>query len=80
MSLIQRCAKLMLPKKWSESLEAESREWMISCPCGFSRSIWDIGGIRWKAKGERKVLMMCGICRERTLHTISQAPAGEQIK
>jgi hypothetical protein len=76
MSVIQRFAKLILPRKWSESLKAESREWIVFCPCGHSKSIWDMGGIRWKAKGERMVLMMCRQCRERTMHKISRERAG----
>lgn len=77
MSFIQRIVKTILPRNWGESIETESREWMISCPCGYSRSIWDIGGIRWKAKGVRTVFMMCRQCRERTMHKISRDGVGE---
>ncbi len=70
MSAIQRFFKLILPQSWGESMEAESREWNVICPCGHTRSVWDIGGIRWKAKGEKGVLMTCGKCRERTIHKV----------
>ena len=39
----------LLPKKWAGSMERESRTWMARCSCGFERTIWEAGGIRWKA-------------------------------
>jgi hypothetical protein len=32
MSFIQRIVKDYSPRNWGESIETESREWMISCP------------------------------------------------
>ncbi|MDJ0908570.1 MAG: hypothetical protein QNI99_05230 [Woeseiaceae bacterium] len=33
-------------------IEADSRRWMIHCKhCGFEQSVWDAGGIRYKARG-----------------------------
>ena len=29
-----------------EALEADSRDWMVQCPCGHERSVWEIGGVR----------------------------------
>lgn len=58
-------------------MEAESREWKVSCPCGEIRSVWEMGGIRWKAKGERKVKTLCKACNETTWHTISRSAIKE---
>lgn len=46
------------------AMEAESREWIVHCPkCGHEVSVWDIGGIRYKAAGEpvwRRRCLGCG--------------------
>jgi hypothetical protein len=51
------------------ALEAESRDWMIQCPCGHENSVWELGGIRFGAKSTgKKTLMRCRKCNERTWH------------
>lgn len=70
MSLIQRFFKAIFPASWAESMEADSRRWMVRCRCGFERSIWDMGGIRWKAYGSSKSYMRCLSCGRRSWHTI----------
>lgn len=51
MSLLQRFFVRLLPRRWARQMEAESRTWFLRCSCGFARSVWDLGGIRWKAAG-----------------------------
>jgi hypothetical protein len=43
MSFIQRTLRAILPRRWPESMEAESRSWVVRCPCGFAQSDWDWG-------------------------------------
>jgi len=74
MSPIQRLFTRLLPKTWAASMEAHSRSWMVRCSCGFSRSIWDLGGIRWKAVGEPRSYMKCPECHQRSWHKISRDP------
>jgi hypothetical protein len=69
MSTLQKLVVALLPKKWAESMEAESRHWIFRCPCGFERSWWDAGGIRWKAAGDDRRMMICPKCGQRTWHT-----------
>ena len=53
-------------------MEAESRAWMVSCPhCGFERSVWDMGGIRYKAAGTSRNSMRCPSCGKRGWNRIS---------
>lgn len=59
---IQRLAMAALPKSWRESMERESRAWKMVCPCGRTISIWDAGGIRWKAAGNPVRLARCPQC------------------
>lgn len=62
MSFVQRPIASLVPKKWAESMEAESRLWMTRCPCGLERSVGDLGGIRWKAAGNPIRLHRCPRC------------------
>jgi endogenous inhibitor of DNA gyrase (YacG/DUF329 family) len=53
-------------------MEAESRAWMARCPdCGTERSVWDMGGIRWKAAGKPRRLLKCPKCQRATWHQFS---------
>jgi len=65
-SFIQRLVTCLVPRGWAESMEADSRAWMVRCPCGSARSVWDLGGIRWKAAGEARWLRKCTQCGKRT--------------
>ncbi len=34
-------------------IETESRRWFLQCPdCGFEISVWDSGGMRFRARGK----------------------------
>ena len=72
MSRTQRFFKLIMPRKWFASAEAESRKWMMRCPCGASRTVWDAGGIRWKAAGKPRTWRRCFQCGERTWHVVEK--------
>ncbi len=58
-----------LPGSWAEAIEAESRLWMMRCPCGNEISVWDAGGVRYKAAGNPKRLFRCTSCGM-TWHTV----------
>jgi ABC-type phosphonate transport system ATPase subunit len=56
-----------LDERTDGAVEAESRRWHLVCPeCGWSRSYWDLGGVRYKAasKGKR-TLARCPQCDRR---------------
>jgi hypothetical protein len=80
MSLIQKLFLAVLPEKWAENMEAESRRWMMRCPCGFEFSIWDTGGIRWKAAGNERLYLACPKCRRSHWHKVYKVPATEGPK
>lgn len=66
----------LLPKSWQESIEKESREWMVRCPnCAAARSVWDMGGVRWKAAGRKWTWLRCQSCGKSGWHTISRDKA-----
>jgi hypothetical protein len=70
MSFFQKLFTSILPRKWAEDMEAHSRSWMIKCRCGYERSIWEIGGIRWRAIGNQKTPARCPSCGKRSWHTV----------
>ncbi len=74
MSLLQKVFAAVLPARSVEELEADSRLWMVRCTCGFARSVWEIGGIRYKAVGEPRWFRKCPQCGQRSRHQVSRDP------
>ena len=71
MSLSQKLLRAILPQRLAEEMEAESRAWMLHCnACGLERSVWDAGGVRWKAAGRPSRWMHCPQCARVTRHTL----------
>lgn len=78
MSVVQDLFKRVLPSSWAASMESESRRWMFKCQCGHERSVWELGGVRWKAKGNKKQYAKCPSCGERSWHTVYFKQDGEE--
>jgi hypothetical protein len=52
-----------LPAEWQASIERESREWRARCPkCLQETSVWDLGGVRFKAAGHPFRQVRCRHC------------------
>lgn len=63
MTGIQKFFMKVLPKKWADDMRAESERWIMTCEgCGRSKSVWEAGGIRWKAASKGK--SMIAFCKE----------------
>ena len=63
MGLVQRVITGIVPRSWARSMELESRTWVMTCPaCGKVTSIWEMGGIRYKAAGKPWRWGRCGGC------------------
>jgi hypothetical protein len=75
MSFMQRFFTLVLPRRLTADMEAESRLWHVQCPCGFEESVWDMGGIRWRATGSPRWQRVCPQCGEKRLHTVYKKDA-----
>jgi hypothetical protein len=68
LSLTQRFITSLVPRSMAEDMERHSRAWKIRCcTCGAEKSIWDIGGIRYKAYSKGKYTLTrcipCGCIR-----------------
>lgn len=58
--------------KTKAAAEADSRRWGFVCDkCGERSSIWDIGGIKYKAVGESINLVKCPKCGHMGMHKIT---------
>lgn len=79
-SLTQRLALRLMPGRAAE-IERESREWLVTCPnCGHARSIWDMGGIRYKAKSRgKRMRIKCPACGERGWHPVERRPGTADV-
>jgi predicted RNA-binding Zn-ribbon protein involved in translation (DUF1610 family) len=55
---------------------AHSKAWLLICPnCGFSRSVWETGGIRYKATGGiTRKLLHCPNCGQNGWHRVEKGP------
>jgi uncharacterized protein with PIN domain len=70
-SSVQRFFTWLLPARWAADMEAQSRKWMMRCKeCGHEQSVWEAGGVRWKAVGNPTKLAACPQCRRNTWHKV----------
>ncbi len=66
---VQKLFTSLVSPSTAARIEGDSRTWMLQCPkCGYERSIWDMGGIRYKASGNSWNFMRCVNCGERSWH------------
>lgn len=72
MSIVQNLLKAVLPRTMFESMEAESKQWKVRCECGYQTTIWDAGGIRWKAAGQPRRFMQCPNCGTKRWMTVTR--------
>ncbi len=59
--------RFLLPASWFAALEASTRCWLLECPCGVKRDLWDAGGIRGKGS-EKVTYTRCPACNHWKWH------------
>ena len=69
-STAQKIITAIVPESWAQRMEGESKTWVFTCSCGHKMSIWDLGGIRWKASGNPKKLIKCTTCKKSSFMTV----------
>jgi hypothetical protein len=78
LSRAQRFFTWLFPASWAASMEADSRTWIVRCSaCGHAESMWDRGGIRWKARGNPRIRIKCPACGEANWHTVTRTANAE---
>jgi len=80
MAATHRFLKRVLPAKAFEAVKAGTKQWLMECPCGHKRDIWDSGGIRYKAAGEPRRLLRCAACGKATWHRIRKKTESERAE
>jgi hypothetical protein len=71
MSIWQKLFARHHPGEPMGDVEAESRSWMVQCPCGFEISIWELGGVRYGAVSKgKKLLRRCRQCGKIRWHRV----------
>lgn len=83
MTGLQKFMMFVLPlERWKRAAEAESRAWMCRCnSCGFERSVWEAGGVRFKAYGNKLEYHSCPRCNKGrwfVLHHPQRAPLKQE--
>lgn len=76
-SFFQRLILAFVSDATARDMEAHSRAWKLVCSaCGGMTSIWDAGGVRWKAKGKSTTMTIirCSTCGKRTTHRLEHRP------
>lgn len=74
MGALRNLVLALVPASWGASMERDSRGWKLVCPCGHVRSVWEIGGLRWKASGEPRKLLHCPACGRWRCHRTTWRP------
>lgn len=46
MPLGQRFLALVLPRAAFAWIKAGTKKWLLECPCGHKRDLWDAGGVK----------------------------------
>ncbi len=65
----------LLGPEGAAAAEAESRAWLVTCPnCGFSRSVWKMGGSRYKASGSSRIRVRCPNCGQTGWNRVEKGP------
>lgn len=73
LSRTQKIIRFFSSKAKFKKIEEASRLWGFTCVnCNERTSIWDIGGIRYKASGNPQTRIRCPKCREASLQTIDK--------
>jgi uncharacterized protein with PIN domain len=65
MGFIQKLLMSVFPRNMAAKMKAESEDWTLECPsCKHEVSIWEIGGIRYKATNKSQLWSRCPGCRK----------------
>ena len=70
MGFFQKAFKMLVSERIFSEMEKESKRWFLICPvCGFEKSIWEVGGMKYKKSfhrysGGRRTLGKCPQCRK----------------
>ena len=70
LSLAQKIAKFFSSASLFQKMMEDSKRYRFTCSCGKETSIWDIGGIRYKAAGKPITGVKCPLCGKFSMQKI----------
>jgi len=70
--------RFILPAKAFAAVRAGTRKWLMECPCGHKRDLWDAGGVRYGGVGEPRQYHKCPKCGAGTWHKIRKKTEAEK--
>ncbi len=70
LSLAQKITKFFASASLFEKMKADSMLYRFTCACGKETSIWEIGGIRYKAYGKPTTGVKCPHCGKFSMRKI----------
>lgn len=73
LSITQKIVKFFFSDSGFKKIMDESKRYRFDCSCGKTSSIWDIGGIRYKAYGKPITLVKCPHCGKIAMQKIYKA-------
>jgi hypothetical protein len=62
LSIAQKIVKFFSSGSLFQKMMEDSKRYRFTCSCGKESSIWDIGGIRYKASGKPRTWIKCPHC------------------
>lgn len=76
MNGLQRFFFRLLPPHLAEQMRDESERWTLRCDgCGGSKSLWEVGGIRWRATPDpKRTIVRCRRCGGLRAATLTLRP------
>jgi hypothetical protein len=79
LTVTQRMALSGASEEKRARIEEESSLWMVQCGhCGFEASVWDLGGVRYRARGTKTTRRRCPECGKRGVHKTYWAGTGDR--
>ncbi len=70
LSSSQKLMKKISSESYFTAAMEESEKWRFTCECGKESSIWEIGGVRYKAKGSPVKFLKCPHCEKKSMMKI----------
>jgi hypothetical protein len=70
MSIPQKSFAFLLPAKAFNATKRGTEQWQVKCQCGYTQNLWETGGIRYGAYGNKAAFRYCQSCAKFRLHDI----------
>ena len=76
-AMIRKLLRTLMSEDSFRRVEEESRDWYFTCgTCGQEFSVWDLGGIRYRASGYPSRLVKCPMCQTKAMLKIKRRSEG----